>query len=87
MVEDKNDDSEFKLRGNLNIIASSLSIINQNLPEREQVWLDAENLNAEIAEIDVNGSTYLAQIMEMNFDAVKNGEKYQLKELLSLIHI
>ena len=83
VVEDSKDDSEFLLRGNLNVFQSKLSIKNENLPDTEKVWLDAENLNAEIVNVDVNGSTYLADIMELNFDAEKNGEKYRLDELSS----
>ena len=84
VIEDSSNDSEFLLRGNLNVVHSKLSIINENLPANERVWLDAENLNAEIVNVDVAGSTYSAQILEMNFDAEKNGEKYRLEELSSM---
>lgn len=80
-VTDKEEESEFLLRGNLNIIQSNLSIINYNLPPKERVWLDAKQFNAEIVDVNVSGSTYSARIFDMNFDAEKNGEKFRLEEL------
>lgn len=81
VTEDDGSESEFKLRGNLKIENSQFSIINQNLPENEQVWLDSDNFNATIKNVDIKGSTYLADIKKLNFEAEKNGEKYALKQL------
>ncbi|MXV38522.1 hypothetical protein GO491_07510 [Flavobacteriaceae bacterium Ap0902] len=74
--------SEFKLKGNLIIEDSKFSIINQNLEENLQVWLDSENFNTTIRNIDLQGSTYQADIRELNFNANKNGENYTLKNLI-----
>lgn len=74
-------DSEFVLRGNLEIQNGKLKIINHNLVQNSKVWLDANRLNARLEKISVEGKTYIARIKKLRFDAVKNREKYQLKDL------
>lgn len=77
-------ESEFKIRGDINILNSKLSIVNYNLEPNQQVWLDAENFNAIIKDVNVSGSTYMANIDDLNFEAEKNSEKFKLERLSSV---
>src|SRR5690606_40505302 len=84
VIEDSSSDAEFKIRGDINIAGSKLSIINYNLDAKEQVWLDAENFNANIKDLDVSGEVYMANIKNLSLEAEKNGENYKVERLSSL---
>ena len=84
VIEDSSSDAEFKIRGDINITDSKLSIINYNLDAKEQVWLDAENFNANIKDLDVSGEVYMANIKNLSLEAEKNGENYKVERLSSL---
>lgn len=75
--------SDFKINGNLKINHSQLAIVNQNLPEKEQVWLDSKNLNLTAENVNISNSDYQADIQQLSFEAEKNGEKYTLHNLSS----
>ncbi|MGI9527842.1 MAG: hypothetical protein ACR2MS_12110, partial [Weeksellaceae bacterium] len=81
VASDEDSESTFKLNGNLSIESSNISIINRNLEKNQQVWLDSKNFNTTIKRIDLEGSTYVAEIRTLNFDAQKNGETYRLNNL------
>lgn len=83
VVGESEEDSEFKIRGDIRISDSKLSIINYNLEPNHQVWLDAENFNAVIEDVSVSGSTYKANIENLAFEAEKNAEKFKLERLSS----
>lgn len=76
-------ESHFKLRGNIEINESALSIINDNLNEKSRVWLNANNLNAEVNGFKMHDDIYEADIKNLNFLAKKNGENFELKKLSS----
>ena len=87
IIEDSEDDSEFKIRGDIKIIDSKLSIINYNLDPKKQVWLDSENFNTVISDVNVTGSTYSANIEQFSMDAKKNGEDFQVENLSSIFRM
>lgn len=76
-------ESHFKLRGNIEINESALSIINDNLDEKSRVWLDANNLNAVVKGFKMHDDIYEADIRNLSFLAKKNGENFELKKLAS----
>lgn len=81
--EESSEESTFKLVGNVVIADSQLSIINENLPKEEQIWLDAKNFNAELKNVDITSSVYGGDIHNLRFTALKNGEDYEVKEFSS----
>lgn len=87
VVEDSNDDATFKIRGDVNIINSQLSIINYNLDPKEQVWLDAQKFNSVIEDILVTESAYSANIKTFKLDAKKNNEDFKIKNLSSIFRM
>lgn len=80
---DDDTESNFRLRSNVTIRNSSLSIINDNLPDNEKVWLDSKNFNADIASLDITTDEYAGKINSITFKSVKNGENYEVKNLES----
>nr|WP_153850818.1 hypothetical protein [Ornithobacterium rhinotracheale] len=76
-------ESHFKLRGNIEINESALSIINDNLDEKSRVWLDATQLNGLVKGFKMHDDIYEADIRNLSFLAKKNGENFELKKLAS----
>ncbi|MDO5510955.1 MAG: hypothetical protein Q4F57_09680 [Weeksellaceae bacterium] len=73
--------TEFRLRGNAYLKNASLSITNENLADSEKVWLDARRMYAHIEDIDLEGSTYYANVLQFSMRAKRHGEEYNLHRL------
>lgn len=71
--------STFKFLSEIDVFDGKLSIINQNL--EEPIWLDAENLNISVNNLKTIGSNVWLNVVKFNFNAKKNGENYQIKQL------
>ena len=71
--------STFKFLSEIDVLNGKLSIVNQNLAE--PIWLDAKNLNISVNNLKTIGSDVSLNVVKFNFDAEKNGENYQVKQL------
>lgn len=83
---EKEEPSDFKLRGILNVIDGELLIRNENLEGYKQDWVDATNLNIGIENFRLENGEIWADLNSMNFIGKRNGEVYDLKNLSGKVH-
>lgn len=72
----KKSNKPFKMFLKATIEDGKLSIINYNLPENEQVWIDAKNLNLNASSIKINKANVDVQLDKFNFYAKRHNETY-----------
>ncbi len=66
------DSSKLVLEGNINIYDGYLEIVNENLPQKEQVWVKASDLNLEIDNFKLDDADVYANIKKLTFKAKRN---------------
>lgn len=69
------DTTRLVLEGDINIEDGYLEIINENLPEEEQVWVKASNLNLEIDDFKLDDADVYAKIKNLSFKAQRRNKK------------
>lgn len=84
--EEKKEESDFLLRGNVEIISGNLLIRNENLEGNKQDWIKSTNLNTLIEDFKLENNEVWAEIKHMNFDALRKGENYQIKNFAGKVH-
>lgn len=84
--EEKKEKSDFRLKGSVEIVNGNLLIQNQNLLSEKQDWIDSEHLNALIENFRFEDEEIWAELKRMNFDAKRNGEDYDVKNLATAFH-
>jgi hypothetical protein len=77
---------DFKLKGRVDIINGQFSIVNQNLPPEDQVWLDTSELNLKASKVDIFNSDVKVKVEQFNFKAKRNKENYIVHHFSSHIH-
>ena len=77
---------DFKLNGRVDIINGRFSIVNQNLPLEDQVWLDTSELNLKASSVDVFNSDVRVLVEQFNFKAKRHKENYTVYQFSSDIH-
>ena len=77
---------DFKLKGRVDIIGGKFSIVNQNLPVEDQVWLDTSELNLKISSVDIFNSDVKVQVQQFNFKAKRHKENYTIRQFSALVH-
>src|SRR5690606_8202208 len=83
---EKEEPSDFKLRGILNVVDGKLLIRNENLEGYKQDWVDATNLNIGIENFRLENNEIWADLNSMNFIGKRNGEIYNIKNLSGKVH-
>lgn len=83
---EKEEPSDFKLRGILNVIDGKLLIRNENLEGYKQDWVDATNLNIGIENFRLENNEIWGDLNSMNFIGKRNGEIYNVKNLSGKVH-
>ncbi len=76
----------FKLQGRVDMVNSQLSIVNQNLPEEDQVWLDASDLNLKVPDVKIVDSDIQATVNQLSFKGKRHKENYIVNELSGQVH-
>src|SRR5690606_5874886 len=84
--EQKEEKSDFLLEGNIEILAGKLLIQNQNLESHKQDWIRSENLNTLIEDFKLENNEIWANIKRMQFDALRKGENYEIKNFSGAVH-
>ncbi len=84
--EEKQEKSDFRIRGSVEIINGQLLIHNQNLSPERQTWIDSEHFNALIENFKFEDEEIWADLRKLNFDAKKNGEDYDVQNLSAGFH-
>lgn len=84
--KEKQEPSDFKLRGFLNVIDGELLIRNENLEGYKQNWVDAKKLNIEIENFRLENNEIWADLKSMNFEGMRNDERYVLENLSGNVH-
>lgn len=82
--QEKKSESDFLLRGDVEIINGKLLIQNQNLENPN--WIDSKNLNALIQNFKLENSEVWANLKRMSFDTERNNEKYVIENFAGEIH-
>lgn len=77
---------DFKLKGRVDIINGKFSIVNQNLPLEDQVWLDTSELNLKASNVEIFNSDVKVKVEQFNFKAKRNKENYTVHHFSSHIH-
>lgn len=84
--KEKQEESDFILRGDVEIINGKVLIQNQNLAENRQNWINAEKFNATIEKFRYENDEIWAELKQMNFDAERNGEDYVVQNFSGDFH-
>src|SRR5690606_20209066 len=84
--EQKEEKSDFLLEGNIEILTGKLLIQNQNLESHKQDWIRSENLNTLIEDFKLENNEIWANIKRMQFDALRKGENYEIKNFSGAVH-
>src|SRR5690606_8440947 len=82
--QEKKEESDFLLRGDVEIINGKLLIQNQNL--ENQNWIDAQNFNALIEDFKLDNGEIWANLKQMNFEAERNEERYVIENFSGDFH-
>ncbi len=73
--EETTDTAPLVLEGDINIEDGYLEIINENLPEEEQVWVKASDVNLEVDDFKLDNTDVYAQIKNLSFKAQRRNKK------------
>ncbi|PQL91639.1 translocation/assembly module TamB domain-containing protein [Apibacter adventoris] len=76
----------FKLEGRVDLINGQLSIINQNLPKIDQIWLDTQELNLKIPKVKIIDSDVYVTLDQFRFKGKRHNENYIVKQISGDIH-
>lgn len=82
--QEKTEESDFILRGDVEIINGKLLIQNQNL--ENQNWISSQNFNALIEKFRLENNEIWANLKQMSFDAERNGENYVVENFSGDFH-
>lgn len=82
----KQEESDFILRGDVEIINGKLLIQNQNLESNRQNWINAKKFNAVIKKFRLENDEIWAELKHMNFEAERNAEEYIVKNFSGDFH-
>lgn len=83
----KNKSKEvFKLEGRVDLINGQLSIVNQNLPGEDQIWLDTQELNLKIPKVKIVDSDIIAEVDQLSFKGKRHGENYIVDQFSGELH-
>lgn len=82
--EQQKEESDFILRGNVEILNGKLLIQNQNL--ENQNWINAQKFNALIEKFRFENDEIWAELKQMSFDAERNDEQYVVENFSGDFH-
>ncbi|SMC58912.1 hypothetical protein SAMN06296427_10491 [Moheibacter sediminis] len=82
--QEKTEESDFLLRGDVEIINGKVLIQNQNLENPN--WIDAQNFNALIEKFKLENNEIWANLKQMNFNAERNDENYIIENFSGDFH-
>lgn len=85
-AKEKQEKSDFRIRGSVEIINGNLLIQNRNLEPERQVWIDSRQFNAQIENFRFEDEEIWANLKKMNFNARRNGEVYDVRNLSTEFH-
>src|SRR5690606_17598464 len=84
--EEKKEKSDFRIKGDVEILNGKLLIHNENLAEEKQTWIDSEHFNALIENFRFEDEEIWADLKRLSFDGKRNGENYDVKKLKTDFH-
>jgi len=84
--KEKQEKSDFRIKGAVEVINGNLLIQNQNLVPGKQTWIDSEHFNALIENFKFEDEEIWADLKRLNFDAKRNGENYDIQNLATEFH-
>ncbi len=76
----------FKLQGRADMINGQLSIVNQNLLQEDQIWLDASELNLKVPAVKIIDSDILVTVDQLSFKGKRHKENYTVNQLSGQVH-
>lgn len=79
-------ESDFILRGDVEIINAELLIRNQNLEPHRQDWVNSKNFNAVIENFKLEDNEIWAELKDLSFESVRNGENYFVENFSTDFH-